>query len=163
MIFSSYSVFASTVQFSNIPSYEGHTYSFTYYDSVNNKYATVLSSEKIYVDSSLSLRGGTKMRYFSTDGKNWSHYDSASVGTPYNFSNSGVMFTPYLSNHDILHNGTVFFSKPKGLLQSIQEIQIMEKMTHPIRGILPFLIPFLVLLVAFWKGWQFLSQQLRTA
>ena len=41
--------------------------------------------------------------------------------------------------------------------------EIMEQMKITVVGFLKYLIALVISLIAFWKGWQFLSTQLRKA
>lgn len=66
-------------------------------------------------------------------------------------------------SHDILNvEGNVVFQKPVLTLGEVLEqtnpVQTFQTMT---RGIITYLIVFLVGLVAFWKAWQLLSKELR--
>lgn len=80
----------------------------------------------------------------------------------------------FFANGDIYnHDGTLFFQAPPPiveeqkaeitqiLLEETQKVQIMQQMKTMIVGFLKYLIVLVVSLVAFWKGWQFLSMQLK--
>lgn len=82
--------------------------------------------------------------------------------------------TVFFANGDIYNfDGTLFFQAPPPiveeqkaeitqiLVEETQKVQIMEQMKIMIVGFLKYLIVLVVSLVAFWKGWQFLSMQLR--
>lgn len=70
----------------------------------------------------------------------------------------------YESNYDVYRiDGNVFFSPPlPPLRKALQNQNLLQNLILPLRGLIPYLIGFLILLVAFWKAWQFLLQQLRT-
>lgn len=72
---------------------------------------------------------------------------------------------------------SVFFQLPPQEVEEVEEVktvtetlveetmksQIMDQMKTMIVGFLKYLIALVISLIAFWKGWQFLSTQLRKA
>lgn len=118
--------------------------------------------------------------YFTTG------YISSTVGMKeykYNFSTSsweylrdygelvGVSSDVVYSSINIVYNddnSKVFFQQAplgitKTLVEETQKVEIMEQMKIMIVGFLKYLIVLVISLIAFWKGWQFLSTQLRKA
>ena len=100
-----------------------------------------------------------------------------------NLSQSGFMTLEsngyYSLNEETLDNVAPFSTLPVYTDSSFSEVfihpvqeslaQVLEK-NNPVKnfqtmmsGIIPYLIAFIIGLVAFWKGWQFLSTQLRKA
>lgn len=74
----------------------------------------------------------------------------------------------FYSSVDVYYNGELFFQlPPQGITQMLvaetTKAQIMEQMKIIVVGFLKYLIVFVVSLIAFWKGWQFLLGQLRKA
>lgn len=82
------------------------------------------------------------------------------------------------SNADVYTtSGTVFFQQPppiveeptveialtQTLVETATQVQIAEQLKMMIVGFLKYLIVLVISLLAFWKGWQFLSTQLRKA
>lgn len=63
---------------------------------------------------------------------------------------------------------SIFFRVPlQGITQTLVEetmkAQVMEQLKATIVGFLKYLIVFVISVIAFWKGWQFLSMQLKKA
>ena len=94
------------------------------------------------------------------------------IGNPWDISYvNDIVF----SSFDIYHGTSIVFEKnidffhqtPQGitltLVEETTKAQIMEQMRIMIVGFLKYLIAFVVSVVAFWKGWQFLSTQLKKA
>lgn len=82
-----------------------------------------------------------------------------------NMSQTVAVLDWQLSSHDIYaSNGDVFFylPKPTALVQIAETITAKQILGQMI-GLLPLLIVFLIGLVGFWKGWQFLLKILRRA
>lgn len=74
----------------------------------------------------------------------------------------------FYATTDIYFNGELFFQVPpqtimKTLVEETTRVQIMEQIKKMIVGFLKYLIVLVISLLAFWKGWQFLSTQLRKA
>lgn len=74
------------------------------------------------------------------------------------------------SNQDLtnIDDNTLFFQKApqemsRLLVEETAKVQIMEQLKIMIVGFLKYLIVLVISLIAFWKGWQFLSTQLRNA
>lgn len=68
------------------------------------------------------------------------------------------------TSHDLLYNGEVFFQQP--VISPLTKVVMMispEIVLGQILGLLPLLIPCLVGLVAFSKGWRFLLSILQKA
>lgn len=51
----------------------------------------------------------------------------------------------------------------KILVEQTTQAQIQEQMKKIITGFLKYLIVFVISVIAFWKGWKFLSKQFKTA
>ena len=65
-------------------------------------------------------------------------------------------------------SGNVFFQKtPLGITETLvvetNKVQIAEQLKKMITGFLKYLIALVISVIAFWKGWQFLSTQLKKA
>lgn len=72
----------------------------------------------------------------------------------------------YYSSADVLDSsGNVVFQGPTltTLAEALEKANPVETFQTMMAGLVKYLILFLILLVAFWKGWQFLLKQLRHA
>lgn len=73
----------------------------------------------------------------------------------------------FYSSFDVYNaSGKIFFQKPllgitKTLVVETEKAQIAEQIKIMIAGFLKYLIALVISVIAFWKGWQFLSIQLR--
>lgn len=116
---------------------------FRYYTSE----AKILGSWKIYT---YTLDGSYTVEYTSNDHWDWSYHWP-------------VVYSSY-NIYDV--DGQLFFHQAPLSLTAIQVLEqnspmkIFQTMTH---GMIPYLIVFLVGLVAFWKAWQLLLKELRKA
>lgn len=76
-------------------------------------------------------------------------------------------FNLYTSSDCLEINNSFFHLSPLGitgvLVETTMKAQVMEQMKIMIVGFLKYLIVFVISLIAFWKGWHFLSMQLKKA
>ena len=111
------------------------------------------------------LSKAEKKDYISTQTSFYSWFGSAVNAT-----------TIYIANGDVYNsNDTIFFQGPppiveeptaeitQVLAEEAQKTQIAEQLKTMIAGFLKYLIVLVISLIAFWKGWQFLSTQLKKA
>lgn len=72
----------------------------------------------------------------------------------------------YSTNNLYYPSGEIFFQKPllgikETLVVETEKAQIMEQIKIMIAGFLKYLIALVISVIAFYKGWKFLSMQLR--
>ena len=127
-------------------------------DSLLNTYGYLPCYQKIGNDDCFFM--GIYDRYKLVD-NSWQFLDTGydSMGISFYISLSNVIYC----SRDIKDSeGNVVFRGPVPTLGEVLEknnpVQTFQTMT---RGIITYLIVFLVGLVAFWKAWQLLSKELR--
>lgn len=123
------------------------------YTSVNQATAEYSVS---YQDFVLRIAGNSKT--YVLTGQIWSL--NSSYTTEITTTSGAVLASNY--NINFIDGSGVFFSPPivNPLVEAMNQNQ--NQMNLQIVGLIPYLIGFLIVLVAFWKGWRFLLQQLRT-
>lgn len=147
------------------------------YSSYEWKYILYLG-DVAYVSTDAMYSDGTNF-YIKNDSVNRKLYFSGntitkSISTSTNSNNSIIdntsLFltcgsgTIYINNDITDGHGNVVFQLPVvPILQEAAQGIVPEEVMKETIGLLPLLIPFLVGLVGFWKGWQFLLQILRKA
>ena len=164
-------VYATTVPEPNEP------YTYPYWIIYEDQYGGLKMIESKY-PIKVGLKNGNLDNWrisgprFGWRVESWTIYNSVptDLGEPnYSVTNADGSTILY-ANHDIVNisNDTVFFSKTlpvshKDLKEVLEENPPLGLMSPLIRGISPFLIGLLIVLVAFWKAWQFLFKTLRKA
>ena len=108
------------------------------------------------------------------------YYNSRTQGTSTSVCKIGGAIgssSIFISSVDIykdVNKNEIFFQKPpqvipevlgitETLVEETEKVQIAEQLKIMIVGFLKYLIVLVISLIAFWKGWQFLSMQLRKA
>ncbi len=87
------------------------------------------------------------------------------------YRTDNVSYSVNYTNYDILDDegNLVFQGAPqipeitKTLVEQTTQTQIQEQLKLMITGFLKYLIVFVISVIAFWKGWKFLSKQLKRA
>lgn len=139
----------------------------TYYMGVFNSSDVHLYKSGYKIGSNVSY----KEYSFNTSSNSWAFYRNMNAngeicGESGLFYSSVDIYSSSSSNDvAISKTGTNFFlPEPEVTLATIlEENSPTETFQTMIHGIIPYLIAFLVGLVAFWKGWKFLSKELHKA
>lgn len=111
--------------------------------------------------------------YLDTSTNTWVRYSQGIDGLLLSSSVTGTLtyFTPteyfYSSSNVLGNDGTIFFQKTPlkmGVIaQVVSTLNLTETITTILVGSAKLLIPSLVCLIAFWKGWSLLSKTLHQA
>lgn len=140
-----------------------------YYIVVTCSYSNVHGNEKLYINNNnLSTSPSCYMyAYFKYSNNSWNY-----IGYDNNFVSNIIQNATFISSTtDIYTDDTFsdyfFQSAPLGITKTLVEettkVQITEQLKIMIAGFLKYLIVFVISVIAFWNGWQFLSTQLRKA
>lgn len=99
--------------------------------------------------------------------------DTLSTSSGYYFNGTVLYGTCLYANHDLYNiDGTLVFqvAPQEGapqitttLVTETTRAQINKQIQATITGFLKYLIVFVISVIAFWKGWQFLSRQFKRA
>lgn len=135
-------------------------------------YRCLVINRTLYPDAVVNLSN-----YIQIDDVAFDYFDislDGSILQTGNASLAGYYYREDLENENFLFkninvykNGKLFFQPPQTLTMTLVEAtlkaQITEQLKIMIVGFLKYLIVLVISLIAFWKGWQFLSMQLRKA
>lgn len=108
--------------------------------------------------------------FYYLTGVNDSFWKSSKVSDDGGFYFNGGFYSGY-STVDIKDGeGNVVFQKPvlvpeitKTLVEQTTQAQITQQLQKMIVGFLKYLMVLVILVIAFWKGWQFLLMQFKKA
>ncbi len=145
---------------------------YLFYMPINNNYKKYCAIKNNYIsyfnENWFSLEGNNyKFYYFNADTNKFDYawtgaYDSFKYNAyPVLYASKGI----YNADHK-----TFFLTPPppkveitETLIQEMGKVQVMEKMKTTIVGYLKYLIALVVSVIAFYKGWQFLSKNFKRA
>lgn len=151
-------------------------YNDNYYMFVTFSYNDVHEQEEFYIDNNGRLIATIEPYNFGIykyDGSNWSYdnwfggrYNNGATSYAIDIFNNGEFVSSTANIYTDSSCSEIFFQNPPlgitgTLVEETQKAEIAEQMKIMIVGFLKYLIVFVVSLIAFWKGWKFLSTQLR--
>lgn len=152
------------------------------YYIINYISANYSNSRRLYITTNniVEMEGILYKQYLRWNGSSWSYagWSGYSGGNASNVSGE-ISYITLVNNSDIISSSKdiytdntfteiFFLSTPletitSTLVEETEKAQIMEQMKKMIVGFLKYLAVLVISLLAFWKGWQFLSMQLRKA
>lgn len=130
-----------------------------FYTYVSNKKPVIIADEAI----TYNYTGSSTYYYtyiLNNDDSTWSSYDNGTSE-----SGNTISHTPYYdiyySEIDIYNkSGDIVFQVPpvqqRVVAQKLEGVEMKEPIITTIVGLAKLLIPFLICLIGFWKGWQLL-------
>lgn len=153
------------------------------YYIINYISADYNSTRRLYISSNniVEMEGILYKQYLRWKGSDWSYagWSGYSGGNASNV-NGEISYTTLVNNCEIVSaskniykdntfNEVFFQLTPpveipeitQTLVGEVTKAQIMEQIKTMIVGFLKYLIVLVISLIAFWKGWKFLSTQLR--
>lgn len=133
---------------------------------IGDKYSLRLYS----ISSTPTDSNSIKYSYYYISSTSSSSWSSSSTSDTSGFYFSGGIYGVY-ATQDLydLDGNLVFQVAPqipeitKTLVEQTTQTQIQEQLKLMITGFLKYLIVFVISVIAFWKGWKFLSKQLKRA
>lgn len=157
----------------------GDTYYCLSYVTIDYIYGT----QKLYLDSNNRINGTSldhiTAHKYNSDSESWSWCSWGNTNTVNSTSSGMSNLHQILDSCEVISTSSniytddtfteIFFYVPpqqeitRILVAETGKVQIMEQLRKMIVGFLKYLAVFLVSLIAFWKGWQFLSTQLKKA
>ncbi|ABW19363.1 hypothetical protein [Alkaliphilus oremlandii] len=142
---------------------------FIIYQNSKGKVCVLLSDGRMTIDPSSNkiFTSGTKIgNYFVNDDLSVQKSGYiADSGSP-SWAEGQLNYSNYMyTNYDVKNlSGTVFFSKTLGpILEEMVTTDGMMMTVRQVVGLIPYVIGFLIIYLAFSKAWQFLLKLLRMA
>ena len=134
-------------------------------------YRCLVINRTLYPDAVVNLSN-----YIQIDDVAFDYFDISLNGSILQTGNASLVGYYYredlenenflFKNIDVYKNGELFFQKPplgitQTLVEETEKVQIAEQLRTMIVGFLKYLIALVISVIAFYKGWKFLSTQLK--